>query len=88
MKILIRADVYGWRMTGLLGREARWFIGYSQRPPHNAFDNGFEALRDRVLNHDFMQGLRPPHQRTASDTVPTHGGPAGKSTPGDQLRVA
>lgn len=32
MKILIRANVYGWIMTGLLGKKAEWFFGYSRRP--------------------------------------------------------
>lgn len=32
MKLLWRADVYGWRMTGLLGKSAAWFIGLSKRP--------------------------------------------------------
>lgn len=33
MRILFRADVCGWRMTGLLGRDGAWFFGFSKKPP-------------------------------------------------------
>lgn len=29
--LLLYANVYGWRMTGLLGRDGAWFIGHSYR---------------------------------------------------------
>lgn len=32
MKILFGDDVYGWRMWGLLGKNAKWFLGYSKQP--------------------------------------------------------
>lgn len=32
MKILVNANVYGWRMTGLLGKGAKWFFGFSKKP--------------------------------------------------------
>ena len=32
MKLLLNADVYGWRMTGLLGKDGAWFAGFSSRP--------------------------------------------------------
>lgn len=32
MKPLLNANVYGWRMTGLLGKGGAWFFGYSRRP--------------------------------------------------------
>ena len=31
MKPLFFADVFGWNMTGLLGKDAKWFIGFSRR---------------------------------------------------------
>lgn len=31
MKLLLGADVYGWRMTGLLGEGGTWFLGHSRR---------------------------------------------------------
>ena len=30
MKIYINADVFGWRMTGLVGEGGSWFLGYSK----------------------------------------------------------
>jgi hypothetical protein len=30
MKLLFRSNVYGWRMTGILGNNAKWFIGLSR----------------------------------------------------------
>lgn len=36
MKLLLLADVFGWRMTGLMGDGGAWFIGYSRRPPQLA----------------------------------------------------
>ncbi len=32
MKLLINANIYGWVMTGLLGKNARWFFGFSRVP--------------------------------------------------------
>lgn len=29
--LLLNARIYGWRMTGLLGRDAVWFVGFSRR---------------------------------------------------------
>lgn len=36
MKLLINENVYGWRMTGLLGRDGAWFFGFSRRPRNRA----------------------------------------------------
>ena len=32
MRLLINANVFGWRMTGLMPKSARWFFGLSRRP--------------------------------------------------------
>lgn len=32
MRLMFRENVYGWVMTGLVGRGGRWFIGYSRAP--------------------------------------------------------
>ena len=32
MNLLINSDVYGWRMTGLLGEDSAWFLGFSKKP--------------------------------------------------------
>lgn len=37
MKLLLGTRLWGWRMFGLLGRHARWFLGFSMalpRPGH------------------------------------------------------
>lgn len=31
MRLLINANVYGWRMTGLMGKGGEWFLGWSRR---------------------------------------------------------
>jgi hypothetical protein len=31
-RVMVDEDVYGWRMTGLLGKDGAWFVGYSRRP--------------------------------------------------------
>ena len=31
-KVLLGTNVYGWRMTGLLGRGGAWFVGFSRAP--------------------------------------------------------
>jgi hypothetical protein len=30
--LLVRENVYGWVMTGLLGKGGAWFLGFSRRP--------------------------------------------------------
>lgn len=32
MKLLIRENVFGWIMTGLIGKDAKWFLGFSKVP--------------------------------------------------------
>jgi hypothetical protein len=32
MRLLLNDYVYGWRMSGLLGKDGAWFLGYSRRP--------------------------------------------------------
>ena len=32
MKLLLNENVYGWKMTGLIGSDGAWFIGFSKRP--------------------------------------------------------
>lgn len=32
MKILLGDDVYGWIMWGILGKDAKWFLGFSKQP--------------------------------------------------------
>lgn len=32
MKIVINKNVYGWVMTGIIGKDGKWFIGYSTAP--------------------------------------------------------
>ena len=32
MKLLWNANVFGWHMTGLLGKGAEWFFGFSRKP--------------------------------------------------------
>lgn len=32
MKLLLAANVFGWRMTGLMGANGAWFIGFSRKP--------------------------------------------------------
>ena len=29
MKIVFNKDIYGWIMTGIIGKNGRWFIGFS-----------------------------------------------------------
>jgi hypothetical protein len=29
MQLLINEDIFGWKLTGLLGKDAKWFLGYS-----------------------------------------------------------
>lgn len=33
MKLLLNADVFGYRMTGLLGTNKTWFLGFSRALP-------------------------------------------------------
>lgn len=55
MRLLINANVFGWRMTGLMPKSADWFIGFSRRPkeiqvePRRNFD-GDERYCDIVGN--------------------------------------
>lgn len=32
MKILFFENIWGWCMTGLLGKDGAWFFGFSKRP--------------------------------------------------------
>jgi hypothetical protein len=32
MRLLINANVFGWRMTGLMPKGAKWFFGFSRQP--------------------------------------------------------
>lgn len=32
MKVLINKKVFGWKMTGLLGKDGKWFFGFSKVP--------------------------------------------------------
>ncbi len=32
MRLLINANVFGWKMTGLMPKGAGWFFGFSRRP--------------------------------------------------------
>jgi hypothetical protein len=32
MRFVFNKDVYGWRMTGIIGAGGRWFLGYSTQP--------------------------------------------------------
>ena len=38
MKLLIRRNVFGWVMTGLLGKDAKWFLGFSRQPTDKEID--------------------------------------------------
>jgi hypothetical protein len=40
MKLLINANVFGWRMTGLLGKDGAWFFGWSRRPTEQESRHG------------------------------------------------
>lgn len=40
MRLLFAANVFGWRMTGLMGAGAAWFLGFSKRPPEPTSANG------------------------------------------------
>lgn len=31
MRFLLNTNVWGYRMTGLLGKGSRWFLGFSRR---------------------------------------------------------
>lgn len=33
MRLLLDADVFGWRMTGLMGAGGAWFLGFSRSRP-------------------------------------------------------
>lgn len=36
MKFYFRKCIYHWRLTGFVGKDADWFLGYSSRPKlHN-----------------------------------------------------
>lgn len=35
MKLLWKSDVFGWKMTGLLGKGAVWFFGFSKKERKN-----------------------------------------------------
>jgi hypothetical protein len=32
MRLLFNETIYGWRMSGLMGREAAWFLGFIRIP--------------------------------------------------------
>lgn len=32
MKLLLNDNVFGWRMTGIIGKDAKWFLGFSRNP--------------------------------------------------------
>lgn len=32
MRLMLNEHVFGWRMTGLLGASAKWFLGFSKEP--------------------------------------------------------
>ena len=32
MKLYFKTNVHGWIMTGILGKDAKWFFGYSRKP--------------------------------------------------------
>lgn len=36
MRLLFNENIYGYRMTGLLGKGGKWFIGFSTQPPEAA----------------------------------------------------
>jgi hypothetical protein len=38
MKLLIRRNVFGWVMTGLRGKDAKWFLGFSRQPADKEID--------------------------------------------------
>jgi hypothetical protein len=57
MKLLWKANMFGWHMTGLLGKDAAWFLGYSRRPA--ALDEKSEgqapvAYADRIAFESAM----------------------------------
>ena len=45
MKILVNENVFGWIMTGLLGKDAKWFLGYSKNP-NKVDENTIEKTGD------------------------------------------
>ena len=73
MKVLYRADVFGWNMTGLLGKDAKWFFGYSREPNHDSCrgcdnndtkkscdgcnDNYSNWKKESKPNYDYAGGL-------------------------------
>lgn len=39
MKILWRSNVFGWIMTGIIGKNAKWFFGFSKSPEQIQLNN-------------------------------------------------
>lgn len=32
MRVVIAKNIYGWIMTGLIGKNGKWFLGFSKAP--------------------------------------------------------
>lgn len=32
MRLMINTNVYGWIMWGILGKDAKWFLGFTKEP--------------------------------------------------------
>lgn len=50
MKILIHKNVFGWRMTGLIGNDNKWFLGFSYSPSFNYYAVTNETLYRMVAS--------------------------------------
>jgi hypothetical protein len=42
VRFVFNANVYGWRMTGLIGKGGQWFLGFSRQPAHVHADECWE----------------------------------------------
>ena len=51
MRLLLNENIFGWKMTGFLGKNGRWFLGYSKEPkklsPHA---NEEKKIQDKSYN--------------------------------------
>lgn len=45
MKFLWRENVFGWEMTGILGKNSRWFLGFSRVPKNAIMQDDSENVR-------------------------------------------
>lgn len=48
MKFLINAHVYGWKMTGLMGKNGSWFLGFTAIPDNKERSNSESVPEEKA----------------------------------------